>query len=121
MYSTQVIESAISRYESSAKHRLARIDPDRCASWVDHLSTRLTKCGTEEEFWKQSTREEKLFIRNERVMSMLDFRYASERYYVLQRDGGGVTTFTKPWESQEIVLRRIAALEQQMFDAALRV
>src|SRR6266481_9047354 len=114
MYSPIVIEKAIEKYESKAQHRLTRIDPSRCQSWVAHLDSRLTKCGTEEEFWKQATREEKLFIRNERVMSMLDFRYASERYYVLHRDGGGVTTFTKPWESQEIVLRRIAALEQQM-------
>src|SRR6266852_3136661 len=120
MYSPVVIERAIEKYEAKAQHRLTRIDPSRCQSWVAHLDSRLPKCGTEEEFWKQATREEKLFIRNERVMSMLDFRHFAERYAMMQQDGGGVTTFSHPWESQEIVLRMIAALEAKMMDMASR-
>src|SRR6266851_8363294 len=118
MYSTQVIENAIAKYEQKAQHRLTRIDPSRCQSWVAHLDSRLTKCGTEEEFWKQATREEKLFIRNERVMSMLDFRYAAERYFVIQKDGGGTCTFV-PWESQRIILDRMGKREAEMHERAI--
>src|SRR5436190_294830 len=80
MYSTTVIEKAVAKYEESAKHKLARIDPARVESWIAHLDKRLKDLGSEEAFWSAATREERLFIRNERVMSMLDFRYWAERY-----------------------------------------
>lgn len=113
MYSTKVIEAAVARYESKAGHRLTRIPASKCADWLSHLSLKKSK-GIEQ------TAEDRLFIRNERVMSRLDFRYWSERYAVMQQDGGGVTLFAHPWGSQDIALRLIARLEEAMIDAAVR-
>ena len=119
MYSTTVIEKAIERYETQAKHRLARIDPSRVESWVSHLDKRHKDAGDEETFWKSATREEKLFIRNERVMSMLDFRYWAERYCTIQQDGGGICKLI-PWESQRMLLTAMAKREAEMHECATR-
>jgi hypothetical protein len=58
-----------------------------------------------------------MFIRNERVMCRFNFRYWAERYGTLAKDGGGIGKFTNPWESQEILLRFIAKIEESIMDA----
>lgn len=64
--------------------------------------------------------EEVKFIRNERVMSMLSFRYWAARYAVLHNDGGGICKLVHPWETQEILLRYIAKVEENLQEAAAR-
>lgn len=120
MYATTVIEQAVARYEQAAGHKLIRIAPARCEEWIAHLDARLLKHnGDQAELNKNLTKEEKLFIRNERVMSMLDFSYWSERYATIQKDGGGVCKFI-PWESQKIILRLMAKVEQEMYERVSR-
>lgn len=115
-----MIERAVARYEASAKHRLLRIPRDKCEDWQEHFRERLATAGSQEALEPTLTNEERLFIRNERVMSMLDFRYWAERYGTIQKDGGGICKFTDPWESQEILLRVIAKLEADLIDAVSR-
>ncbi len=121
VYSTSVIERAIERYESKAQHRLTRIDPSRTDAWVAHLDARLAKQERdhpgegEKYFWESASREEKLFIRNERVLSYIDFRYWAERYATIQKDGGGICKLI-PWESQRIILDKMATREAEMHD-----
>jgi len=63
--------------------------------------------------------EESLFIRNERAMSMISFRYWG-RYATIQRDGGGVCRYDKPWATNELVLKKMAEVEESMHDAVAR-
>lgn len=114
MYATKVIEAAIAKYEAKSDHRLIRIANDRRDGWRAHLDKRLADSGGEEAQVKLS-QEERLFIRNERVLCMLDWRYWSH-WAVIQRDGGGTCSFDHPWESTEIILKFIAKIEEEMHD-----
>lgn len=119
MYSSKVIEANVARYESRADHRLIRIDNDKRDGWREHLEGRLAKAASLEALEQTYTQEERLFIRNERVMSAIDFSYWSH-YATLQRDGGGICNFDHPWESTRIFLRFIAGIEQELQDAIAR-
>jgi len=114
VYSTKVIEANIAKYEASAGHRLIRIDNGKRDDWRTHLESRLAKAGSVADLEKTYSQEERLFIRNERVLSMLDFSYWSH-YATIQRDGGGIVNFDHPWESTNIFLRFIASLEEEMY------
>jgi hypothetical protein len=119
MYSSKVIDRAIAKYETTAKHRLLRIDNAKRDDWVAHLTKRLTDAGSQESLEKSLTSEERAFIRNERVMSMLDFRYWSH-YATIQRDGGGICNFDHPWQSTILFLNFIAKIEEEMHDSVTR-
>lgn len=119
MYSARVIERAIAAYESKAGHKLIRIENSRRDDWRAHLEARLTKAGSLAALEPTYTQEERLFIRNERVLSMLDFSYWSH-YATIQRDGGGITNFDHPWESTRIFLRFIARIEEDLHDHIAR-
>lgn len=120
MYATSVIEAAVAKYEQAADHRLIRLDPMKCSEWAAHLDARLAKHGGDSlKLTADLTKEEKLFIRNERVMSMLDFEYWAARYCTIQKDGGGICKFI-PWESQRIILTLLARVEQEMHERLAR-
>ena len=120
MYSPQVIESNVAKYETKAKHRLIRIENDRRDEWRAHLESKRAKFDDAASFESSLTKEERLFIRNERVMGSLDFRYWAEGYGTIQRDGGGICKFRDIWDSQRIILEHIAKLEEQIVDAFIR-
>ncbi len=119
IYSPRVIAANIAKYESQAGHRLVHITHDQRDNWRDHLEKRLLKSGDQQTFEQSLTQEEKLFIRNERVLSMLDFNYWSH-YATIQRDGGGICNFDHPWESTHILLGFIAGIEEEQYDAIER-
>lgn len=118
MYDATVIERNIAKYEASASHKLIRNEPVRSREIAQHIDSKAKKAAdaNAKPSW---SKEELLFIRNERVMATLDFRYWS-RYALMQKDGGGACHFDSPWESQLILLARIAKLERELVDAALR-
>ena len=120
MYSSATVQRSTERYEQQSGKRLLRLEPSKCLEWAEHLTARRLRFKTEDEFWKMATAEEAAFIRNERVLSMMDFRYWATRYGTIAQDGGGICKFDHPWESQEILLRLIAKQEQKLLDAALR-
>jgi hypothetical protein len=120
LYSQQTVEASVARYEEQSGKRLIRIDAGKCEEWAAHLAAKRGKYDSDGAFWKWASQEEAALIRNERVMSMLDFRYWAMRYGSIQQDGGGVCKFDHPWESQEILLRLIAKLEARLIEAALR-
>jgi len=121
MYSQRVIERAVAAYEKKAGHRLIEISNPKRDDWRAHLEKRLAAhAGDTAALAATYTTEEKLFIRNERVMSMLNFRYWAEAYGTIQKDGGGVCRFAHPWESQQIILQHIAKHEEELYDAVAR-
>ncbi len=119
MYAPRVIEQAIARYERKAGHKLLHIENDARDGWRAHLDKRLADVGSQEDLDKSLTKEERLFIRNERVLTTLDFRYWCH-YATIQRDGGGITNFDHPWRSTELLLEFIAKIEQEQHDAIAR-
>src|SRR5882672_2505710 len=120
MYSTKVIESAIDRYQKSSSLKLIRIPASKVEDWIHHLEERLKKFkGEVDELRKDLTKEELAFIRNERVMSMLDFEYWANRYATIPANGGGICKF-QFWDSQRIFLRKMASVEEEMHSAKQR-
>lgn len=115
MYSTKVVEAAIATYERKSGHKLIRIANDRRDAWRDHLDTKLTEAGGDATSVRL-TQEERLFIRNERVLGMLDFSYW-RHWALIQRDGGGVCNFDHPWESTQLILAFIAKIEEELHAA----
>lgn len=119
MYADRVIEANIAAYEARAGHKLARIENAKRDEWRAHLDARLAKAGGLPELNATLTKEENLFVRNERVLSTLDFSYWCH-YAIIERDGGGICKFDSPWESTRIFLRFIAGIEQDMHDQIAR-
>lgn len=115
MYSPKVVEQAIAKYEAKAKHKLTHIANDRRDAWADHLDKRLADAGGDPDQLKL-TQEERLYIRNERVLCMLSFDYW-RHYATIQRDGGGVCNFDHPWESTQLILKFVAKIEEEMHQA----
>ena len=119
MYSARVIASNVEKYEKKAGHRLVRIENDRRDGWRAHLEQKRAKFEDSASFESSLTKEERLFIRNERVMCSLAFDYWCH-YATIQRDGGGITNFDHPWESTRILLAFIASIEEEQHDAIAR-
>lgn len=117
MYSPRVIERRMAEVEQATGIRLHRYSIDEAKAITEHLS----------HLWdsddKATTRalkpEEKEFIRNERLLSAIDYRYHAERYHHLIGDGTGFQTFSF-WESQQIVLEIISSMQEQQLDAQAR-
>ena len=118
MYASRVIERAIARYERKSGQRLIRLSNAKRDDWRAHLDARYAAANGDEDKLALTT-EENAFIRNERVLSMLDFSYWCH-YATIQRDGGGITTFDHPWESTRIFLAFVARIEEEQHDAILR-
>lgn len=57
------------------------------------------------------TQEEQTFIAASRLLSILDYRYFAERFVWIDEEGHGLRPLFPLWESQEFVLRKLAALE----------
>lgn len=115
-----MIERAVASYEKKAGHRLIEITNAKRDDWRAHLEKRLAvHAGDTTALAATYTTEEKLFIRNERVMSMISFRYWAHNA-TIQRDGGGICNFDHPWESTNILLRFIAGIEEEMHDHIAR-
>lgn len=112
-----MIERAVASYEKKAGHKLIEISNAKRDDWRAHLEKRLAQhAGDTAALAATYTTEEKLFIRNERVMSILNFKYWSHNA-TIQRDGGGICNFDHPWESTNIFLRFIANIEEELHDA----
>lgn len=118
MYSQTVIQKALERYERTAGHRLIAIEPAKTIEWDAHLATLWDDAKLAPR--RTLRKEEAAYVRNQRVMGMLDFRYWAERWGTIAKDGGGVCKLTAPWGSQQIILNFIAKLEQDTVDAAQR-
>ena len=75
--------------------------------------------GDDGQLARPLTADESAFIRNERLLSAVDYLYWAERYSTLKLDGGGLGTL-KFWESQRILLAIVAKAEVEMWEAADR-
>lgn len=119
MYSPRITNSAIEKLESQLGFNLVRFDIGRVEDLSDHLQKLQKPDGT---LIRPLSKEESAFIRNERIVSRLDFVYWAERYCTIQKDGveGGGIGHLKLWESQRILLDRIASCEEYDVDRVAR-
>ena len=116
MYSARIVERNVAAYERANGLTLIRYDTGKVDEWAAHLNGLATADGL---FRRELRADEKAFIRNERVLTALDFRYWFERYVRAIVDQGGLDHVT-PWASQRILLDRIAKLEEEMADQTAR-
>lgn len=61
---------------------------------------------------RRLTPQEDRFIANERLLTKVDFRYWAERYAWVNSEGVGLQRLSPLWESQTVILDKIAALQQ---------
>jgi hypothetical protein len=117
MYSTHTVEADQAKLEATTKVNLVRYPIGDVQSRKADLAKLVKEGGG---LLRDLTQDERAFVRNEQLLCTIDFRYWLTRYAHLLLDQGGLGTFADPWESQEIILRVIADLEDKMVDAALR-
>jgi hypothetical protein len=118
MYSTRTVEAAQSKIEAAIKRPLVRYPIPEVQQRKLDLSRLVKPDGTG--LARDLTQDEKAFIRNEQLLSTIDFRYWANRYCAMLADQGGLAIMSNLWESQEIILRLIASIEDKMVDAAAR-
>jgi hypothetical protein len=111
VYSQKIIERSIAAYENATGTKLIRHEHSYVDSMIGHLNKLLGENGLVRQF----TAEELAFVKNEQIMSKFDFLYWASRYGYFIGEGGVFQRFN-PWESQSIVLRLIAKIEEEMYD-----
>lgn len=116
MYNDAVTQLQIERVEAKLKIKLTRHDPPKIAEVREHLE-KIYRNGTQARDWKKDEQE---FIRNEQILSMLDFHYWVERYGHIIRDFGEGLGVVSLWASQKAVNDLIAKLEFNSWEAHKR-
>lgn len=116
MYSQKITDQNLALLESKLGFSLVRVDAGRCLDVMQHLEGLRKPDGG---LKRPLTKEEREFIRNERLVSQQDFLYWAERYAVIQKDGveGGGIGRLKLWESQQILHNKIAECEERGVEA----
>lgn len=66
---------------------------------------------------REPTTEEWAFIRNEQILGKIDYRYFAERYWMISIAAQAVGPLFPLWETQQLALDRIAALEWDRYEA----
>lgn len=117
MYSQSTVDRDIARLSDALKVTLVRYDVPDVQQRRDDLTKLLNDDGTMK---RSFTPDERSFIRNEQLLTTIDFRYWLERYATLIQDQGGLHTGVAPWESQSILLGVIARLEDEMAERVVR-
>lgn len=104
MYSNVVTNRQIEKLEAASGIKLVRTEPKQVCEWKQRLG----------EVKRDLTTEEQLFIRNETLLSMLDFNYWAPRYCYIDYDGseGGGIGPLKLWDSQRVMMNIVARAEE---------
>jgi len=112
MYSDKGIERRQAALEKSLGVKLVRYEPSFIEALVARLDEILDPKGNPT---RALTLEEQAFITNERRLVKIDFHHWSRNYLYCIRDQGGLGKMDF-WESQLILLRLIAKLEEEMIE-----
>jgi len=120
MYSQKIIDDQQGRLEKRLGFKLTRYPLDKVEAWVAHLDAAYD--NDKKLLRRALTPEEDRFILNETLLSTIDYLYHAERYHIIEQDameGGGLARF-KPWESQKIILRKLAEWQEEDYDRLAR-
>lgn len=115
MYSERVIEKSLDKIRARGIE-IQRYNVPYCEEMTEKLKDAM---GEDGKLKRRLTAEDKTFIRNETLLTQCDFRYFSERYGVIELDGayGGGLGKMKLARSQELLLEKIAKLQEEQVDA----
>lgn len=112
MYSDKGIERRQIALEQAFDCKLVRYEPGYIEDRVQELQDILDPKGNPN---RALTPDEQRFVTNERRLIKIDFHHWFRNYCYCIADKGGLAK-VNPWESQLILLRRIAELEEDMLD-----
>jgi hypothetical protein len=117
MYAEEVTARRIANYERSEGTALRFVPIPRVRELVNYLEGHRNPARPKHFIRPALTSEFRTFIANERAMCKSSFLYWAERYAFIQISGGdgGIGLFT-PWESQYLLLRKLAASEFHMWE-----
>lgn len=79
-----------------------------CREMVEHLADAQSPKG---ELLRPLSAEETAFVKNERLLCAIDFRYWAERYAIVVKESQDAEPLFPLWESQDLFLARVADLE----------
>ena len=115
MYSPSITQQNLEKVEQALKLKLHRYEPAQSYEISQFLQSLRTDKGE----WKRPPRKEELaFIRNERILAQQDFHYFT-RYANVILDQGGIGPL-KLWESQQVLLKKVAQLEERNIEQQQR-
>src|SRR4030043_1941236 len=99
MYSDKIVQLRLEQIEKALKIKISRTEIPRVEELRKHLESLLTE---DNRLSRTLSAEEAKFIRDERLLSKLDFKYWYRRYGTIQIDGsaGGGVGGWGCWESQ---------------------
>lgn len=113
MYSQRVIDRNRARFDEKFKHLLPRglrtYTVPECEAWVARLNTAWDPRKKRQV--RELDDEEQGFVRNELLLTKIDFRYWAERYCTINRLGAGVGPLFPLHETQRYILHRMGQLE----------
>lgn len=122
MYSQKITRRDITdlergfRLQNGAELRLVRFSAPECRRRVDEIEALLSK--DRKTLARPLTAEEEAFIQNEMLLCAVDFRYWFERYCFIEADDVfGGKRLASLWGSQALILDRIAAIEDEMWES----
>lgn len=119
IYASSVTQSQVEKVEAALKIKLIRHEPGKIADLRAHLEKIWNAPNKPLRSW---TKEESEIIRNEQVLSKLDFHHFADHYVQIMLGGINETGMglLHPWESQLAILRLIAKLEALAWEAVAR-
>lgn len=118
MYAESIVARRISSYERSTGTALCYSDIGKARELVDYLEGRPDPSDRKgrRRLRPRITPELRRFTDNELAMSKASFLYWARRYaFIQQSTGGGGFGLFVPWESQWILLQKIASAEEYMY------
>lgn len=116
MYSQAIVERSQLKIEQAMGLKLVRHPIADVFARVEDFNKLVDDKG---QLKRELTDGERAFIRNERLLSAVDYRYWSDRYAQLIKEQGGLGVAPR-WESQELLLSFISKAEEEMHEQAAR-
>lgn len=117
MYHPRTIAAAAKKLEAAYEVTLKESSVSQCEEMEARLRTAVDEKGAT---LRALSPEEQAFVRNELLLSKVDFRYAISRYFKIRNKDGLVQRLTPLLGSQEFVLSKLAEFEvSDRFDGIL--
>lgn len=112
MYAPEVIASRMEAFEAHYHTTLVEHPTPEVLAWKDRLSDAVDRKGNP---LRELTAEEIAFVNNELLLSKISFPYWAERYCTVNLQGKDVGPMYPLWESQNLILEKIAGLEKRTY------
>lgn len=117
MYSAAVVDDRLqtllkSPLGKAVDGRVDRVDVATCQHMARTLAGLL---DPKKGLTRPLTADEQWFVRNERFLTKVDYRYAAERYHQIIRPDVGVSPMYPLWESQTLILQALADEEEKRY------